>query len=416
MFNHLNVNCCKTIGCKNVGVLQSPDYQPHGDNILCRECGFLFPLISENALNSFRMLVNKQWKGLVRQCPDCGGTSLKRHGYAYSGKVRLLCRHCNRTFLYVADRAETKRPGPLSEAITAGMSLAELRMALRLDNTALARQLARLALHVNREMSQIRFPSLDIALSTRAFTLKFNGSNNALYALVTAEVESGNIVAVSTNYSPFPVENEYQYFSSFAERPGPGTIVQLVQRKESMTARRGILFDIDYGPARLWKNDSGMLVKPVLPAYRHFELVKKMTDERSLNVQHFLEHECFILGGCLMANYRDVKDGRCHISFVKERGMQQTGQQRPPRYFLAGGIRNNAWRYFSTQEYAMAVSNLTGNKKLSQVSQTTLIPAARFIHYVESHPFCAQMQRLSPANVGRVLDYLRYEYNQKQLS
>lgn len=45
--------------------------------------------------------------------------------------------------------------------------------------------------------------------------------------------------------------------------------------------RRNVLFDVDYGPAILYKNDPGMLVKPVLPAYRHFELVQALTDERS---------------------------------------------------------------------------------------------------------------------------------------
>lgn len=416
MFKHINVNSCKTVGCKNIGVLESPDYQPLGENVLCRECGFLFPLIAETALNAFRGAVNYPWKGLLRQCPDCGGTSLKRHGYAVGGKARLLCRHCNRTFLYTATHGETKVQGVLSEAITAGVTLAELRRTLKIDNTALARQLARLSLHSNREMSYLRFPTLDIALSTCAFTLNFNDSENTLYTLVTAEVGSGNIVAVSTNYSPLPVDHDYQYSSRFAERPIPGALVHLVQRKEKMTARRGLLFDIDYGTATLWKNDSGMLVKPVLPAYRHFELVKRLTDERSLNVLHFIEHECFIFGGCLMANYSDVNRGRCHISFVTERGVQRSGQNRPPRYFLAGGIRNNAWRYYSTREYAMAVSNLTGNKKMSQVSQATLLPATRFIQYIESHPFSSQMKRLSPANVGKVLDYFRYEYNQKLIS
>ncbi len=45
--------------------------------------------------------------------------------------------------------------------------------------------------------------------------------------------------------------------------------------------RRDTLFDIDYGPAVLHQNDPGMLVKPVLPAYRHFELVRILTDEHS---------------------------------------------------------------------------------------------------------------------------------------
>lgn len=53
MFNDVNVNSCKTPGCKNLGVLNSPDYVCQGNNILCRECGFLFPLISGKSLKCF---------------------------------------------------------------------------------------------------------------------------------------------------------------------------------------------------------------------------------------------------------------------------------------------------------------------------------------------------------------------------
>lgn len=65
-----------------------------------------------------------------------------------------------------------------------------------------------------------------------------------------------------------------------------------------------------------------------------------------------------------MANMPHVHQGRCHISFVKERGTTPLQKDIPPRLFLSGGIRNNVWRTFSTRDYAMAVCNLTGNKKL----------------------------------------------------
>lgn len=157
-----------------------------------------------------------------------------------------------------------------------------------------------------------------------------------------------------------------------------------------------------------------MIVKPVLPAYRHFELVRMLTDERSLNVQHYLDHECFILGGCMMANMPHVHQGRCHISFVKERGTTPLQKDIPPRLFLSGGIRNNVWRTFSTRDYAMAVCNLTGNKKITQQRYATLQGATAFINYLYAHPFLAQLNRLSPANVTATLDYLKYEYNQSR--
>ncbi len=59
MFSWINVDSCKTPGCKNMGMLNSPDYQNQGKNILCRACGFLFPIISERSLNRFRQSVNQ---------------------------------------------------------------------------------------------------------------------------------------------------------------------------------------------------------------------------------------------------------------------------------------------------------------------------------------------------------------------
>ncbi len=58
-------------------------------------------------------------------------------------------------------------------------------------------------------------------MSTRAFRVKFNGGDSSLYVLVTAEEESGKVVAISTNYSAQPVEADYQYHSDYEERLRP---------------------------------------------------------------------------------------------------------------------------------------------------------------------------------------------------
>lgn len=411
MFARINVDSCKTPGCKNLGVLNSPDYVLQGQNILCRECGFLFPVISERALNLFRHSVNRPWRGLIRQCSVCGSTSLKRYGYSALGKRRMYCLACDKTFMLAEQSPDNFRLEQLASLIQEGVSLTEIRKTLSLDSTGLNRELAKLARKANQGGRYFDFSSLDIDLSTRAFRVKFNGGDNHLYVLVTAEEQSGKVVAISTNYSTLPVEAGYQYRSFYEERMPSGTLAHLVQRKEMMTMRRDTLFDVDYGPAVLHKNDPGMLVKPVLPAYRHFELVRTLTDERSLNVQHYLDHECFILGGCMMANIPHVHQGRCHISFVKERGATPPQRDMPPRLFLSGGIRNNVWRTFSTRDYAMAVCNLTGNKKSSSLRHATLRSASQFIQFLDAHPFLPALNRMSPANVTATLDYIKYQYN-----
>ncbi|KKA51174.1 putative cytoplasmic protein [Salmonella enterica subsp. salamae] len=411
MFSHINVDACKTPGCKNLGILESPDYLPQGKNVLCRACGFLFPIISARSLNLFRQAANQSWKGLVKSCPHCGGSSLKKYGFSAKGERRMYCRQCNKTFIsYTAIKGDARQEN-LATLIGEGASLVEIRAALAVDSTGFSRELQKLSRRANQAERDFVFPAFDIAMSTRAFRVKFNGGDSSLYVLVTAEEESGKVVAISTNYSAQPVEADYQYHSDYEERLPSGTLAHLVQRKEALTMRRNVLFDVDYGPAVLYKNDPGMLVKPVLPAYRHFELVQALTDERSLNVQHYLDHECFILGGCMMANFSYLRQGRCHISFVRERGVTPPKRDLPPRLFLSGGIRNNVWRTFSTRDYAMAVCNLTGNKKVSLLRHATLNSATAFIRYVHHHPFLPHLNRMSPGNVVAVLDYLKFEYN-----
>lgn len=413
MFTNINVDYCKTFGCKNLGILNSPDYVLQGDSILCRECGFQFPVISATALNSYRHTANRAWKGVIKQCPGCGSCLLKKHGFSPQGGQRMYCCQCCKTFIIATNAKNDARRDALATLIQEGASIRELRSILKLDSTGLNRELFKLFRRVNQAECHWDFPSFDITLSTRAFRIKYNRSDSYLYVLATAEEQSGRIVAISSNYSSQPVEEDYQYHSQYEERLPQDTLKNMVQRKETITMRRPVLFDVDYGPAILYKNDSGMIVKPVLTAYRHFELVRMLTDDRSLHVQHYLDHECFILGGCVAANLLHIRQGRCHISFVRERGYFPPHRRIPPRLFMGGGIRNNIWRTFSTHDYAVAVCNLTGDKKIRMLDNATLIGATRFVDYVYAHPFFVHLGHLSPDNVTSALNYIKYEYNQK---
>lgn len=417
MFSAVNVDCCKTPGCKNMGVINSSDYITRGNDILCRECGFLFPVISSAALNTFRYAMNHPWKGLIKQCPYCGSIGLKHYGFSAQGKRRMCCCYCSKTFIRPEQITMSPRQSLLALLIRSGAHLQEICSTLAIDKTTLKRELTHLSQLALQSECNVAFGTYDITLSSRAFYVSFNGGDNQLYALVTAEENSGKVVALSTNYSAVGINEEYEYESEYEEREPPGALSHLVQRKELITMRRrGALFDIDYGPARLYRHDRGMVVKPVLTAYRHFDLVKALTDERSLNVQHFLDHECFILGGCMVANVAHIRQGRCHIAFVRERGCSPPANTLPPRFFRGGGIRNNIWRAFSTRDYAMAVCNLTENKKTSVLRQATLRSATHFIDYVQQHPFLPVMKKMSPANVVLTLNYIKYEYNKQHVS
>lgn len=140
MFSQVNVDSCKTPGCKNLGVLNSPDYQNQGKNVLCRACGFHFPVISARSLNLFRQSVNRVWKGLIKSCPGCGSVSLKKYGFSAQGEPRVCCQQCHKTFLYPVRYKTDPRQDYLAALIQDGASLADIRSALALDSTGLSRE------------------------------------------------------------------------------------------------------------------------------------------------------------------------------------------------------------------------------------------------------------------------------------
>ena len=154
MFTNVNVDCCKTPGCKNLGVLNSQDYIAQGKNILCRECGYLFPVISERSLNLYRNGVNHSWRGLVQQCSACGSTSLKKYGYSAQRQRRMYCHHCSRTFITLEHANTTPRRTQLALMIEKGASLADIRKLLLLNSTGLNRGVLEILCHSSNIQSK----------------------------------------------------------------------------------------------------------------------------------------------------------------------------------------------------------------------------------------------------------------------
>lgn len=180
-----------------------------------------FPIISERSLNLFRQSVNLSWKGLVKVCPTCGSSSLKKYGFSAQGEPRVYCLQCHKTFISPVRHKDDPRLEDLARLILEGASLVDIRTALSVDSTGLNRVLQKLSRKVNQAEREFVIPKFDLVMSTRAFRIKFNGSDNSLYVLVTVEENSGRVIAVSTNYSTQPVEDEYQYVSYYEERLPP---------------------------------------------------------------------------------------------------------------------------------------------------------------------------------------------------
>lgn len=408
-----HVNCCKTIGCSLFGVAQSPAWQAAGLNCRCPECGFLFPLISTMALDAYSQQTNRHYSGVMLCCPVCGPKGmLVRHGKSVSQRQRWHCRTCHRSFThYAGPVVYDSRLLALRDAIADGALLRSVEG----RSQVMGRELSRLAFWAGVEQVHSQRVSLDAEFSTVTFRVPFNGSESLLYVIVTAENKTGRVIALSTNYvaSREGIPAEWMYFCAPSEKISAQGVVRRIFDKDRTIARRPLYYDISYGPARLKRNDGGAIVKPVLAAYRHFDLVYALTHDRVLSVQHWLEHECFLYGGCLMANRNEVVKQSTRMGFVHEIGTRDVSRRLRSETILSDIIWRDTWHCYSQRGYELAVCYLTGEQGQSSFRHAILKPAGVFQSWLYVHPIWSQLTRLAPRNVVWLLEYLAAEYNRE---
>ncbi len=407
-----HINCCKTIGCSFFGVVNSPHYKFKEGNYHCPECSQVFPFISPAALAAFTLHSNKYYPGIFHFCPGCRQSrTLIRHGQSANGHLRWYCRACDFSFTsYKLTAAAEKKSEPLRKAIATG----ELHSYAEKKTSGIRSDMVHLSFLARLAQAKIRFTSLEASFSTATFTVSYNNSHNQLYVIITADNNTGCIIAVTTNYLPekHSVPSEWWYAHTIAEQFRSNNIITNIFDKDRMISRRSVLFNISYGPATLKRNDPGAIIKPVLAAYRHFDIVHTLTHRHILYAYHWLEHECFLYGACLMANLRDVLDKRTQISFVYEYGVPDRSKRLQSQIINSDIIWNDVWRCYSQKGYELALCHLTAvnNKPLYHLA--TLNPARRFHHYLTNHPVYPQLIRLTPGNIGHLLEHLIAEYNQ----
>ncbi len=177
----------------------------------------------------------------------------------------------------------------------------------------------------------------------------------------------------------------------------------MVQRREAITARRELyLISITARPRyiKVTRNDRKAGVACLPP----FELVRMLTDERSLSVQRTSIMNALFWGMHDGGNMPHVHRGRCHISFVQERGTTPL-QRYSATPVLSGGIVTICGVLF-LPAIMLWRCVITGNKKLPsnvmlryKARRRSLIICMRIL--------LAQQSSVTTANVTATLDYHR---------
>lgn len=407
----IDLNVCKSALCPNLGIANASDYvwpvyRLGYAALECGKCGSLPPLFDETEYSAwFARLMGDKLGATGLGCPRCYTTEMIHYGQTRAGSARLQCRACRTVFT--------------PQRLTAHQQESVANLLRRLDagqydsETTAYRMLT---LAVNECERRLRLPAPGAtSVATRIFTLPFQGRTAAekIFVIVSADINSGMVLQISTNYCTWSTGEILRYRASDSEVPQHShacTIEQVIlQEKHFM--QRSQFDEIAFGSARLKQNARGCIVRPVIAIHGHFQRLRILFPQVS---DHFLAHECVLRGAAITAWSAEVRSAKTDLWFVVEENSDC--KSAAEQYRLIGtwyaGWWNNRWQQWSQGENHKLISPLTGQKKALNPTQISLGACTRFIDWLEAHPWLARSNTLSARVVSLHLVCLAQIYNQ----
>ncbi len=405
----VRLNVCKSGKCANLGVADAPEYvwpvyRLGYPALGCGKCGSLPPLFNEAECNDWFAQLFAHHLGLTGQgCPRGCHARLIRYGSNRSGSARLQCTACGRAFtpLRVSQAAGTRRETLLS-ALAAGEHQGE---------TTAYRVLQQAAVWCESQNPFAEQPVTRIASQIMALPFQGMRRHQQLYVIISADADSGRVVQISTNYSPWPVGDSLRYQGDESLQPEPRDLplVERVRAAEDRFLARSQFDEIRYGSAALKRNDSGTMVRPVIALHGHFQRLKRRFPAVT---NHYLAHECVLRGAAITAWASDVKAGHTRLWFVVEEGDSGCAGEWYPRGSWRLGWWNNHWQLWESATARKMVARLTGDPLAYQPQQISLRSCDAFIQWLEGHPWRLIAGQLTARVISQHLICLAWWYNQ----
>lgn len=275
MTSLFTINCCKSFGCKNLGLASSPDYSwPEyrlGYAALhCRVCGSYPPLFNEE---QFRSWLSEYLTDFAAKsghfCPRCYQRETIRYGHNPQGSQRLQCRSCKKVW--------TPKQQPLATIV----------------------------------------PPEQIA--TVPLIVPFQGActEQKLYVLFSFDAIRGNVLHISSNFTPHLVGDSlrYRWRDNVEPEVIHDDIVERVRQRETLFLRRSQFDEIQYGSAMLKRSANGAVLRPVITAHGHFRILSHLWPEVKT---HIISHECFLRGATITAWAESFRNRHASLWFIDE--------------------------------------------------------------------------------------------------
>lgn len=368
MTSLFTINCCKSFGCKNLGLASSPDYSwPEyrlGYAALhCRACGSYPPLFNEEQFGGWLSAYLTDFAAQSGHfCPRCYQRETILYGHNPQGSQRVQCRSCKHVW--------TPKQQPLTTIV----------------------------------------PPEQIA--TVPLIVPFQGActDQKLYVLLSFDAIRGNILHISSNFTPHLVGDTLRYRWRNNVEPAVihDDIVERVRQRETLFLRRSQFDEIQYGSAMLKRNANGAVLRPVITAHGHFRILSHLWPEVKT---HIIAHECFLRGAAITAWAQQYRDHHASLWFIDE---EINSDKCTLPWRLLGktwqGWWQNQWQIWQQGDTRKMVCLLTEGQ-VEKGASITLAAGHHFLAWLQQQSEFLDSARYSAHSVFQTIRTLAEQYN-----
>ena len=368
MTSLFTINCCKSFGCKNLGLASSPDYSwPEyrlGYAALhCRACGSYPPLFNEEQFGGWLSAYLTDFAAQSGHfCPRCFQRETILYGHNPQGSQRVQCRSCKKVW--------TPKQQPLATIV----------------------------------------PPEQIA--TVPLIVPFQGActDQKLYVLLSFDAIRGNILHISSNFTPHLVGDTLRYRWRNNVEPAVihDNIVERVRQRETLFLRRSQFDEIQYGSAMLKRNANGAVLRPVITAHGHFRILSHLWPEVKT---HIIAHECFLRGAAITAWAQQYRDHHASLWFIDE---EINSDKCTLPWRLLGktwqGWWQNQWQIWQQGDTRKMVCLLTEGQ-VEKGASITLAAGHHFLVWLQQQAEFRDSARYSAHSVFQTIRTLADKYN-----
>lgn len=368
MTSLFTINCCKSFGCKNLGLPSStdyswPDYRLGYAALHCRACGSYPPLFNDE---QFRSWLSEYLTDFAAQsghfCPCCYQRETILYGHNPLGSQRVQCQGCKKVWT------------PKHPQLTSSL------------------------------------PPEQIA--TVPLLVPFQGAcaEQQLYVLLSFDAIRGNVLHVSSNFTSLTAGKSLHYHWKGILPPNgeDNDLLHRIAFRERQFLQRSQFDEIQYGPATLKRNAKGTILRPVIAAHGHFRILSHLWPEVKT---HIISHECFLRGATITAWAESFRNRHASLWFIDE---EINDNKCTLPWQLQGktdqGWWRNQWQILEQGSNRKMVCLLTEGQ-VEKGASITLAAGRNFLAWLRQQTEFQQSPRYSAHSVFQVIRSLTEQYN-----